>query len=325
MKEINRRERIKKFLLSRSLIGSIILSVSLWLYASLNAEYITFVQVPLELAFPANRAIEKSPPEKISVKVRGNGWNLFNLMFFNSAAKSHIDLSHIKIDEDTYKITRNDILEGVLFFNNVEALDVLPETLTIKAGLIGRYKVPAISVVNIQPKEGFTIVGVLKIKPDSIFIEGNDFIVRKIKSWKTKNYDFEGLYENAVLTAELSDSLAGLVKLSTQYITISVEIQQIAETVVDNIPILIQGGNLPSNHRLLPESISVTLRGGIDEIADFSIDLITAIIDYRDIISDTTGLLKPEIIIPGNIKVIQTNPPYIYHFVREQGDKLAKY
>jgi len=85
---------------------------------------------PLRIILPANRAIEEPPPEIITFKVQGTGWDLFNLIFFNSAAICSVDLSKAAINVDEYEITRNQIIKSIAYFNNVEAIESIPEAIS---------------------------------------------------------------------------------------------------------------------------------------------------------------------------------------------------
>ncbi|MBM2813248.1 MAG: hypothetical protein HW421_10 [Ignavibacteria bacterium] len=323
MKKEKTLVKIKKLLKSKSFIGSIIFAISLWAYAGLNGRYVTFVSVPFKISLPNNKAIEIIPPEKISVKVRGTGWDLFNLIVLNTSAVCTIDLTKNPLMANEYNIDRNQILKGIQGFNNVEPIDVIPESVSLKTGNVIFKKLPIIANISVKPRDGFIQVGQVKLEPDSILIRGNEKLLQTIKSWKSEYLELSDINSSQNLLIGISDSLSGIVTVNPAKISFSVEIQQIAETVVNDVEIKMIGGPKLKNHILSPKYIRVTVRGGAAQIADFSPETINAYIRYNQLIDDTTGILIPVITSPKDITILSIEPPYIYHFKELPGNKLA--
>ncbi|MFC2130897.1 CdaR family protein [Bacteroidota bacterium] len=298
---------------SKAFIGSILFAASLWGYTSLNHEYTPFVKVPLSVKLPADKARESPLPETIALKVKGGGWQLFYLIFFNSAAKCVIDLSNKDIPEDEYIVSRSDILKGIQNIVDVEPIDVLPESMKLKMGRKSTYKVPVNPIISIKPREGFVAMSDIRVSPDSIEITGNDKIVRNIKLWNTKKMDIENIFQPTVIPLQLSDSLKSIVKLSQPNVNLSIDIQQTADITIYDIPVRIRGGSLPKNHKIIPEKIDVTIHGGVEQIAGISKQDIISYIEYEELLKDSTGVIKPTIVVNEDVSKYYAYPKFIYH------------
>lgn len=308
----------KKWLNSKSFWGSLLFAIALWAYTSLNADYQTIVEIPFQVKLPSNRALEAAPPPSVYLDVRGTGWNLFNLIFFNKAKMCYVDLSKESILDSLYKINKIDIQKSIQFLKNVNPINVLPETISLSTGQISEYEVYVVPKVVVLPRNGFTIVGRIKVEPEKVKIRGNQKIVAQINRWDTEQQWFENMNKPFRASVLLIDTLQGVVDVFPKTVEISVEIQQVSELIVPDIPISVINGSLPDGHRIQPSIITLTVQGGVEEIAKLSNADISATIDFDKIMNDSTGILKPIIKLPPNITLLKTEPRFIYHTIIEK-------
>ncbi len=313
----NRLKKIAKIVLSKSFIGSIVFSSALWLYTTLNSESSAHLNVPLKITLPPNRAIENDINKEISVKVKGSGWHLLNALYFNQTNQCLIDLSGENIKDSIIELSRSDFMKNLQSMNNLEPLDIEdPKFLFVKSGKVGQYSIQVEPDVIINPREGFMVVGEIVTKPDLINITGNDKIVRKILNWRTKKLVFNDVFEPLAKVVPLSDSLKNIIKLSDNKVKIVADIQKVTEIKLLDIRIKFTGSDFPKDHKIIPSTVSITIRGGIDQISTFDRESISAIINTADIQSDSLGFLTPKISVPPNIKVLSIDPPFVRHVKR---------
>ncbi len=303
----------KKLLSSKALIGSVLLAIALWSYTSLSDTYISLVKLPLIINLPSDRAIEVNPPDMISIEVRGSGWEIFNLVFFNSAAKVEIDLQKEDIKDSVYRIYRNDIIKNVFHLTNLQAIDVVPNQIVVYTGSRVNKEVTIKSNLTVDTKSGFMVIGEQNISPSSITISGNKKIIDKIDHWQTKRLEISKVFEDFSINVPLLDTMHNIVHLSKRFVNISANVQQAVELTFYDIPININGGSLPENHRLYPDIIRIVVRSGINELADLLPEDIEASIDFSEIINSKTGFIRPHIKTPPRIEVIRIVPEYISH------------
>jgi YbbR domain-containing protein len=307
-------KRIKRALKSRSLIGSILFATSLWGYTSLNHEYTPFVRIPLRVILPDNKAIENPLPKNISVKVRGSGWQLFYLMFFNSNKGCTVDLTDRDISTDEFIISRTDFMKGIQNIVDAEPIDVVPETMKLVIGQLVTRKVPVNPIITITPRDGFVAMNEFKITPDSIEITGNETTVKNIRYWNTEKINVEGVYKPTTVTLALSDTLSTIIKKSLNNVHVTFDVQQEADITIYDVPVRIRGGILPKNHIIKPDKIKVLVTGGVKQIAEISQYNIESFIDYTEIINDTSGIIIPKVEINRSFNKFYTLPKYLYHY-----------
>jgi hypothetical protein len=301
---------------SKSVMGSILFAIALWVYISLRVDYTTRIKVPLKVILPENKAIDSSLASNITVEVRGGGWKLFNLLFLDKSSICLLDLSDQVIVDNIEEISRNEILKNLQISGNVQAMNIIPDKLILKLMNVSESKVPIKPQLRIVPAEEFTVVGGYRLTPDSVLIKGNERIVKHINNWQTRLLEINHVSKSFSVMALLSDSLKGMVTPVDNLTKIDVEIQQKSSISIPNVEIQIRGGRLSSEDHLYPESVNITVEGGIDRMVNLNIENIKATIDYSDLIADSTGIIVPRISSPDNIKILKVEPPYLYYYKR---------
>jgi hypothetical protein len=275
------------------------------------------LNVPLKITLPPSRAIENEINKEISVKVKGSGWHLLNALYFNQTNQCLIDLSGENIKDSIIELSRSDFMKNLQSMNNLEPLDIEdPKALYIKTGKVGQYSIDVEPDIIINPRDGFMVVGEILTKPDLINISGNDKVVKKILNWRTQRIEINDVFGPITKVVSLSDSLKNIIKLSENRVKIIADIQKVTEIKLYDIKIKINGADLPKDHKIIPASVSITIRGGIDQVSALDQVSIIASINATEIISDSLGFLKPVISVPPNIKVLSIDPPFVRHVKR---------
>lgn len=306
-------KKILSFVKSGKFIMSVLFAASLWAYVTLNNEYLAFVKIPLSIILPANRAMEEPVPEEISVEVKGMGWNIINLWFFNTTAKCEVDLTGVVISQDEYKISRSDLIKSIQYLGTIEPLDIQPEAIFLRTGRIGSYIVPIIPEIKVNPRKGFIVVGEPKIYPTKVTIRGNNKVVSNINYWATSPIEINDVFKPFKLPVALSDTLNGIVSLNYNIVNASIDIQQKVEIQIRGVKLNIRGGDLQNEHNLNPTVFDVTIQGPVEQMADIHDEDIIVYLEYNEIINDSTGIMIPYIQTPKNIKVLSLNPRFVYH------------
>ena len=309
-----KKRNIKEILTSKPLIGAVFFAVSLWVYTTLGDEFVTYVDIPLSMKLPSDRAVENRLPEEITVEARGTGWSLFTLIFFNTAAECEIDLSTNFMPDSVYVVSRNEIIKSVDNLINVEAIDVLPETMTLKIGKIETLMTKVSPKINIKTRDGFIQVGDLQLKPDSVEITGNNKLIHHIKEWPTETIEINDAFQPLSFSVNLSDSLGSILNLENKKIKVNADIQMLGDITIIDVPVKLTGGSLPKKHILEPKIIDVSIRGGIEILSGLTIEDISVTIDSRKVLKDSTGLLLPKIKVGKGLEVVRSYPEYIYHY-----------
>lgn len=316
---------IKKVIRNRSLIGAFVFAMALWGYSSLNEIYHSYVNVPLVVELPADRALESPLPESVEVKVEGNGWTLFNLNFMKSNASCNINLKTETIYDSVYRISRSEIITGISGLSKYEPRDVEPDHLELITGKVIENEVPIIPDVTIIPQDNYILVGEYQVSPPSVDIQGNEKIVKKIKSFSTESTKIDNVNSDIKLTLKLKDTLSGIVKTKFEEVEFTAKIEQMAEIIFENIPIVIKGGKLGNYQNLFPIHTNVIIRGGVHEIIKLKKERIMAYVKYNELVTDTKGVLKVYVDLPDNFQLLKSEPEYIYHYIEREAKSTATF
>lgn len=316
-------DKILETISSRTVIAAFLFAVSLWGYTSLNEEYTTRINIPLEVELPADRALEESLPEDISLEVKGLGWHLFNIFFFNSSENCFIDLSQKRITDSIYTIGRAEILKGVRNLMNVNATDVQPEYMQLITGKITEKEVTVNPNLEIIPRDGFILAEAIRVQPQRVTIRGNDKIIKNVKSWQTMPRTMNDVYTDISVNVQLKDTLGGIVELLPNKVRLAGKVEQFAEITVYDVPVKIVGGVLSKEHSLSANKIDITVRAAASILDNLTADRFIVTLNYDDIMTDSTGIVVPTIESRDKLVVLKSSPEVIYHYKRFKESLIA--
>ncbi|PKL80621.1 MAG: hypothetical protein CVV25_03730 [Ignavibacteriae bacterium HGW-Ignavibacteriae-4] len=314
----------KKPRVNKSIVGAILLAITLWAYTTLNNEYVTFVKVPLKVIMPNNRAIENPIPQDLDIEVKGKGWDIFNLLFFNTSKEISLDLSKQRIEKNDIEVGRQQILKSVRYIGNLETIDALPDNVEIRTGISGEYFVEVEPNVKIIPTQGFTLVEGPNVEPERIRIKGNNKIVSNIKTWKTEYTIINDVSNKFRVKIALQDTLESIVAKSRQSVFLFGKLEQIAERTFKDVPYTLINGKAES-YDIMPKRFEVTVRGGITAVSQVERSDIELILDANEVYntSSSTVLLKSK--VKGKVKLSAPTQMYVYVFRKSNEKNMLEF
>ena len=97
-----------------------------------------------------------------------------------------------------------------------------------------------------------------------------------------------------------TQSLGRLIKYSTNSVEISVDIQNISERIIVDVPVIVI--NIPEKIRVFPspQTVSLTVIGGVNQISNLNPTDIKVIVDFNDW-SHLKQFYEPKVSIPKNL------------------------
>lgn len=259
----------RKFYLSPSFYGALIFAIALWVYTILNEDYQTNVSVPLKIQLPETKAIEKDIPENLNILVKGSGWNLFNLIYFNTAKQCNVNLNGKDLPSDYYQVTRQEIIKSIELFQNIETRDIIPDYVDLYYGTIATKLVDVVPQIDIETPENFIQSDSIIVNPTKIEIKGNKKIIDKIDKVYTQLLSLNELSKSINAKIPIIDTLSSIVEFNTKNVNIKIDIQQKSSIILDNISV----PNLfISNSLKIPDKIKAVITSGVDDLAQLNIN-----------------------------------------------------
>ena len=286
--------------------GAFGLSLLLWVFVVSENEYTLILDLPIEARnLNVQKAHQEEVPPYASVRLRGTGRDLFKSFLLKNFGgfKLVLDLEGIS---NEYEFVLNDYFEKfpqkiVLPLNyNLSFVEVVyPNRIKISLDEYSSKVVPVISNLFIKPSPGFILVSEQKVIPSEIEIAGPKKELALINHVETDFDTINGLtsfYSGQVKI----QSLGRLIEYSSKTVEINLDIQNISERIIADIPVRVI--NVPNKFRVFPspQTVSLTVIGGVNQISGLTSNDITVFVDFKDW-NHLKQFYEPEVKIPEDL------------------------
>ncbi len=300
--------------------AALFIALILFTYVHLAGTFEVDLDIPLEVTSPQGYALATDIPQKIHTKLRGPGWRLI-LLNFTGKTKFTIDLS--TRDPQTLQakvfLTANDFQNSSALPSDVTLLKIEPDSLGVALSQEITKRVPVDIRLDIQPSQGYTIVGEPLISPTYITLKGSNHILDSLRFFPTKILHVKNVRESFTKVIELSDTLhEAITSRSANTVTVRIEVQAVAEKEFKDVPISIEA--LPPDREMLliPGSLTVILRGGVNELAKLDPSKVKASILYDGSKLDSAETVKPDWQLPKGIEFLSSEPNEVKFVIRKK-------
>lgn len=288
------------------LIGCVFVAMALWGYVTLTRQFEYDLSVPLIVSAPPNQALVSGVPDSITVRLRGSGLHIMNLLFFSKASVCSVDMTRLRNVGSTHVANADEIIRSLVTPQPVRVISVQPNSLTMVTGDVFKKSVPVRLVSNITCRDGFQLTR--QLLPDPLYVEirGVKNVVEGISEWPTKRLSLADMHTSTTVGVDLSDSMMTMVYTVPAAVDVALDVQQTADVTVIDIPVTLLNDKI--GDKVSPTLVSVVIRGGADQLAALTAR------DIRATVSSTSpsGLVLPNIELPPGLKVLRTIP----HIVR---------
>jgi YbbR domain-containing protein len=282
----------------------------------LNQIYEIDKSVPIKININNPYSVSGNIPLNLDVKFRGVGWNLIRL-FTSLNLEFNYDITARK-KEHFFILTKDYLNNNMGLSQNLNIISVYPETLFVKIEDYEEKYAAVLPRLSINCMEGYQVVGKPILEPDTIKIGGAVDLLRNIKFLYTRGVVFDNVNADISTSISISDSFSNLIKLSQNEIRLKVNVELTAEKEFRNIEIRVPNTPEDKDVLLIPQTVSVQLKGGVNQLAKIDNSKINAFIDYNKILSDTTGSLIPGFELPEGCTVIGFKPEFIQYVIKKK-------
>lgn len=293
-------------------IASVIFAIILWGSISLSDIYYTNIGVKLRLInFPDGKTTGSPLPDEIKLRVKGQGWRLVSI---NVGPETEFRVS-VGGDTGWHHINLFEYLESNRWLlSDVDIINLYPDSLNFYVEKIISKKLPVVSGLDLEFKPGYGLASDIEINPDSVVVKGPASFLKLKKVIKTTGKTFASL-DTRVQTEVNLENINGF-EYSTNNIEVILDVQRIVDKQFENISVDVT--NIPSGREvvLLPNKISLNVRGGIEILGKLKEEQFHAYVKYRTLVQDTTGSIIPEIILPKNVSLQFSKPDRLRYVIR---------
>ena len=292
---------------------SLLFSFVLWVSISLSNDYYTTYDIPIKLVdFPEGYTTGTEIPKSVSVKLKGRGWKLISV---NLGSDPQYLVSVGNDSGRKFVNLFNFLIENQWLSSDIEVIDISPDTLSFFIEKIASKKVAIIPNLNLKFKPGFGIAEEVKIYPDSTIIHGPASVIKTMYSVPTVQLELDNLDEKTTETISLKE-MQGMT-FENSLVTVSMDVQKIVDKDIKDINVEVLDVPGDRDVVLLPNKVTVGIRGGINILGKINSDGIRAYTNYRDIVLDTLGSIKPRIEIPDNTSLLYSKPERLRYVIKK--------
>jgi hypothetical protein len=169
--------------------------------------------------------------------------------------------------------------------------------------------------LNLNFKPGFGLATEMIVKPETTVVFGPVGKVKNLRAVPTQKITLNNLDDKVDEKVPLKQIPE--MTYSSSNVNIILDIQKIVDKNFDNLPV--QVSDVPSDRSvvLLPNMISVGLRGGVDVLAKLDNSKIKAKVNYRDVVLDTLGSIIPKVELPDNTSLIYIKPERLRYIIKK--------
>lgn len=300
----------------RIFAASFIVSLLLWVSLNLNFSYEIERKVPVKINVNKPFAVATEIPLSLDVKVKASGWTLLRL-YTSLNLSFNYDVYVTKSEQITI-LTKQYLNDNAASVQNLSVTYVKPESLFVK---IGRYEekfVKIIPRVYVNCRDGYQTVGIPKVEPDSIKVGGASQILEALKFVYTEDLIYKNANSSIDDVVNLSDSLSNILWRSSDRVRLKVNVELAAEKEFKNVEINVI--NIPSDKDvlLIPQILTVNLKGGVNQLANIDNTKIFANVDYDDLLKDTVGAVVPGFSVPEGIFILYFKPDKIQYVIKNK-------
>ena len=290
--------------------GALGLAIFLWMFVVSNNDYVTIMNVPIEVRNlnERKRAYKKEIPQSIKVRLKGSGRAIFKTLLLKDFVpdfKLVIDLDRISEEYDFYlneyydKYPQKVSIPSAFDLQYIEV--VYPDSLHISLDEYMVRYIPVQSQVLVNPSPGYIKVGKPIFDSSMVKIAGAKEAVQSINFVQTKKdtiSDVDHPINTRIALERLEDVLIEYSFLSIKF---SQDIQAISERIISEVPVKITN-NIPGLVvRRNPSTVSLTIVGGVDYIAQVQPLDINVFINFTSEWSPKRQFYEPKVIVPSGI------------------------
>jgi len=266
------------------------LAFLLWLFVMSENEYTIISDIPIEVRnLPAQLVLKEKVPKFAKVRLKGQGRSLFKTLLlkrFMPGFKLVLDLERISeeydfnLNEYFDRYPQKIVIPSNFEVNFVEV--VYPITIHISLDEYKEKMVNIKSAIYVKSSPGFTLVGDPEIIPNKVSIAGSRNLVGDINYVLIGPDSLINIDSDIKLTLDLIPPQNQLIEYNPKKIVYTQSVQAISERIISEIPVIIINPNNQMRTFASPQTVSLTVVGGLDYIAKIKPNEIKVSVNFND-------------------------------------------
>jgi YbbR domain-containing protein len=286
----------------------VVIAIFVWFHAITEKQYEHVFQVKVVPVNPPDgQVITNHDNQKVGVLFRSSGKVLIRQLIGGkieiTANLEHTTASRVdvRLDLKDLQIPRANLnLEPIKFIDS--------DTLSFYFEHVKEKEVSVFPKVNIVPVPGYTIVGGIQLKPSNVLITGPQSDIDNTDSIATGLRELKNVNSDVAGQIALINPFPGRVALTVKTVSYSADIQQLGEKSFIDIPVLVYNAPRGIEASVLPSTLSLKIKGGVELIESIDKGDIIAYVDYRHYETTGESILPPLVKAPDEVDFFDVFP-----------------
>lgn len=300
----------------------VLVSVFFWLLMSLSKEYTITVSFPVNyINLPKDKVLSNTLPESIDIEIKSSGFNLLKYKLKRQRDIVSIDIKDAKSlsSRNHYFLLTNSKVDKITsqFSNDIKILRIEPDSIFLNFNKKITKSVPVKAKLNLSFESQFQQADSVKLTPSFITISGASDIIEKIKEVETVSMNIKNI--SSSVSVKLAISMTAdlkFVECSPASIQAQVNVTKFTE---GNIDLPIEVDNLPARFGLktFPDKISIKYIVAFENYEKINPSQFRAVVDYKKIEPGNNKLKVQIVKYPSEVHSIKISPEKVEFIIRK--------
>lgn len=298
------------------------ISTFFWLMMSLAKEYTIELKFPVDyINPPADKVITNRLPATIDLKISATG---FNLLVYKLKHRKETILMDIKYSKalsvkNHYYLPTNYRVDKITdqFERDIKVLRVYPDTIFLNFNKKVTRKVPVKLNMKIDYDKHFQQSDSVRLIPDHISVSGAADEVEKISFVVTEFVSLKNVNDSLSMKLNiLQTPELKQVDLSQSFVEAKVNVTKYTE---GNLELPVEVENLPHGFslKIFPDKVNVKYHVAFENYEKINALQFRAVVDYSKIEQGSTKLKVQLLKSPAEVRSIKLNPEKVEYIIRK--------
>ena len=250
-------------------LGAVLLACFVWLYAAMELTYRTQLDVRLQVADPPPArdgtpiVVANPVPEWASVVISGRGKDILLLEEDAFLVRVQPPVGR-QGARPKFRLMPQHVVSKTDLPVKVEEI-VAPKEVEVEMDKLVEANLPVRALIDVQVAESYTQVGPVEVTPGTILVSGPASQVGALYVLHTDSLARSGVRRDIAARLPILLPEGSRLEMSSDHVTVRVEVQELAEYDIANVPVRISGEGV-GPLAVRPSRVTVRVRGGADII-----------------------------------------------------------
>lgn len=286
-----------------------------WLLVKLSGQYYMEKKVNIAYSIPEEKTFSKMPPDDMTARISGSGWDLLFSYFSTPEITLYYNLSEASSLNLTRGQLRSDLMRE-LSAKDLNVVELNYDQLDAPLEEKMKKKVPVKLNAAFNFAAQYRLQDTIQLIPDSVSLVGPKSLLEQQAYWETDSLLLDDLKGNLVKSIPLRKVPPEL-EINQEVVEVNIEVEQITEKSIF-VPLTVK--NAPDSLKIFPSSIKLTFIVGLSDFNavqpnDFQVEVDLKNANLKGEKNSTPIALTK---FPATVGYVQYSPKSAeYYFIKE--------